>query len=70
MVAALWIIAVCEVIRIVQNTIQLGISFLSHKGTENVQKKFIENLVQTDKTFAKNFMNELEEYLASETNEK
>ncbi len=64
---ALWIIAVCEVIRIVQNTIQLGISFLSHKGTENVQKQFIENLVQTDENFARNFAKEIEEYIGSES---
>ena len=64
---ALNVIAVCMVIRVIQNTLQLVALFESKKATEKVQEQFIDNLVQTDETFAKNFADEIERRYSSES---
>lgn len=67
MTAALWIIAACMVIRVIQNSFQLVALFGSKRSTEKVQEQFIDNLVKTDKTFAKNFADEIERRYSSES---
>ena len=64
---ALTIIAACSVIRIVQNSIQLMAMYESHKATDKLQERFIDNLVQTDETFAKNFADEIERRYGSKS---
>ena len=64
---ALWIIAACMVIRVIQNSLQLVALFESKRATENVQERFIDNLVKTDETFAKNFADEIERRYGSES---
>ena len=64
---ALWIIAICQIIRTVQNSIQLSVLLLEHQGRKDVEKKFIDNLVKTDETFAKNFAAEIEKKFAEES---
>ncbi len=64
---ALNVIAACMVVRVIQNTLQLVALFESKRATENVQERFIDNLVQTDETFAKNFADEIERRYSSES---
>lgn len=64
---ALWIIAICELLRIAQNTLQLSMMLKEHEGRKEVEKKFIDNLVKTDETFAKNFAAEIEKKFAEES---
>ena len=61
MIVALWIIAVCEVIRIAQNTLQL-ISIKHDTGArENAYAEFINSLKQTDKEFVRRLLEEYED---------
>jgi hypothetical protein len=63
MKAALIVIAICSVVRIIQNQIQLTMLVASHKGTKNMQDEFIKSLTQTDREFAERFSKELMERL-------
>lgn len=55
------------VIRVIQNSFQLIALFESKRATENMQERFIDNLVKTDETFAKNFADEIERRYSSES---
>ena len=60
MTTALWIIAICEVIRIAQNTLQL-ISIKHDTGArDNAYAEFVKSLKQTDKEFVKRMLEEFE----------
>lgn len=60
MLIALWIIAVCEVIRMVQNAIQLH----AIHGEDGIRKKaydeYIKSLHASDREFVSNMLRELE----------
>ena len=57
---ALWIIAVCEVIRIAQNTIQLATIRQDTSARDNAYAEFVKSLKQTDKDFARQILEEFE----------
>lgn len=66
MKTAIWIIAICEVIRAAQNALQL-LSFRNEKGMrENAYSEFVKSLKSTDKEFVKNM---LEEFMNQEDRE-
>ena len=51
MKTAIWVIAICEVIRAAQNAIQL-LAMRSEKGMrENAYSEFVKSLKSTDKEF-------------------
>ena len=60
MLVAIWIIAVCEVIRAIQNAIQLA--YINHdKGNrENVYAEVVKSLKQTDGEFVEEVLKEFE----------
>ena len=58
MKTAIWIIAICEVIRAVQNALQLY-AMRSEKGMrENAYQEFVKSLKSTDKEFVKRMLEE------------
>lgn len=58
MKTAIWIIAICEVIRAAQNALQLR-ALRSEKGMrENAYSEFVKSLKSTDREFAKSLLNE------------
>ena len=60
MTTALWIIAICEIIRILQNSLQL-VSLIKNRGKrDNAYAEFVKSLKQTDKEFVRNLLNEFE----------
>lgn len=60
MIVALWIIAICELIRIIQNTIQLLAIKADAGARENAYAEFIKNLKADDKEFVRNMLTEFE----------
>ena len=61
MTIALWVIAICEVIRIIQNAIQL-LSIREGKAQrDNAYREFIKSLKATDKEIVKRLLEEFEE---------
>ena len=65
MKTAIWIIAICEVIRAAQNALQLR-AMWSEKGMrENAYQEFVKSLKSTDREFVKKmfeeFMNQEDE---------
>jgi len=62
---AVWIIAICSVVRITQNAIQLTMLLKDGKSRQNAYSEFVASLKMTDKQFVKRmleeFMNEEEE---------
>ena len=58
MKTAIWVIAICEVIRAVQNALQLR-AMRSEKGMrENAYSEFVKSLKSTDKEFVKKMLEE------------
>lgn len=49
MIVALWIIAVCEVIRAVQNMMQLTMVRKDTGARDNAYKEFVKSLKQTER---------------------
>lgn len=66
MAIAIWIIAICEVIRMLQNMIQIATIKHDSKGRENAYAEFVKSLKQTDKEFVRQM---LEEFERQENNE-
>ena len=60
MVVALWIIAVCEVIRMVQNAMQLMMVKLDSSARDNAYAEFVKSLKATDREFVKRMLEEFE----------
>lgn len=60
MTIALWIIAVCEVIRALQNMIQLVHVKKSEKREINAYNEFFKRMKQSDREFVKNMLEEYE----------
>lgn len=66
MKTAIWIIAICEIIRAVQNALQL-LGFKSEKRMrENAYQEFVKSLKSTDREFVKKM---LEEFMIQEDSE-
>lgn len=60
MKTAIWIIAVCEVIRAAQNMVQIMTIRHDTASRDNAYAEFIKSLKQTDKEFAKRMLEEFE----------
>lgn len=67
MTTAIWVIAICEVIRIVQNSLQLIRLYAKNNSLEDMQKnayqEFVKSLNKTDKQFVEELLEELKENL-------
>lgn len=59
MTIALWIIAVCEVVRAVQNAIQLRAIHHSNEAYDNACNEFVKSMKDTDKAFVRKLLEEL-----------
>jgi hypothetical protein len=61
MKTAIWIIAICEVIRAAQNALQL-LGFKNEKQMrENAYSEFVKSLKSTDREFVERMLKEFEE---------
>ena len=60
MVAALWIIAVCEIFRALQNFVQIEMVRRDLNARGNLYAEFIKSLKQDDREFVKRLLDEYE----------
>jgi len=60
MKTALWIIAICEVIRAAQNMVQIMTIKHDTKGRDNAYAEFVKNLKQSDREFVRRMLDEFE----------
>jgi hypothetical protein len=60
MTVALWIIAVCEVVRAVQNMVQISMAKHDVSNRDNAYAEFIKSLKQDDNEFVKRMLEEYE----------
>lgn len=51
MTIAIWIIAVCEVIRAIQNIVPIVVQVRNSKNQENAYSEFVKSLKKTDREF-------------------
>lgn len=58
MTVAVWIIAVCEVIRATQNMVQIVTIIHDTKNRDNAYSEFIKSLKSTDREFVKRMLEE------------
>lgn len=58
MIIALWIIAVCEVIRALQNIVPIVVQVRNSKSQENAYSEFIKSLKKSDKEFMADMIQE------------
>ena len=61
MVVAIWIIAICEVIRAVQNMIQLSAIKKDTSARDNAYSEFVKSLKLNDREFVKKMLQEFDE---------
>ena len=60
MTAALWIIAICEVIRAAQNALQIWTLKKETGMRKNAYQEFVKSLKESDKQFVKDLLEEFE----------
>lgn len=60
MKTAIWIIAICEVIRAAQNLLQLWMLKRDTGARDNAYAEFVKSLKQTDKEFVRQMLEEFE----------
>ena len=60
MTVALWIIAICEVIRAIQNAIQLHMLSRDRGARENAYSEFVKSLKNSDREFVRELLDEVE----------
>jgi hypothetical protein len=60
MTVALWIVAICEVIRSLQNMAQIMATKHDLSQRDNAYAEFIKSLKQDDKQFVRNLLEEFE----------
>ena len=60
MKTALWIIAICEAIRAVQNLLQLWMLKRDTSAMDNAYAEFVKSLKKTDKEFVRSLLEEFE----------
>jgi hypothetical protein len=58
MIIAIWIIAVCEVIRALQNIVPIVVQVRNSKSQENAYSEFIKCLKKSDKEFVADMIQE------------
>ena len=56
----LWIIALCEVVRIIQNAIQLRMLSRDRGARENAYSEFVRSLKNSDREFVRELLDEFE----------
>lgn len=61
MIIKIWIIAVCEIIRMMQNALQLKMLHHDTGARDNAYAEFIKSLKSTDKEFVERMLKEFEE---------
>ena len=61
MIVALWIIAVCEVIRAIQNMVQIMTIRHDTGARDNAYAEFVKSLKQTDREFVRRMLEEFQE---------
>lgn len=69
MTIAIWIIAICEVTRLIQNSMQLRHLWKSEKMSANAYGEFIRHLKQSDKEFVKEMLEQFEKEHSMEGDE-
>ena len=57
---ALWIIAICEVVRAAQNMVQIMTIKHDTKGRDNAYAEFVKSLKQSDREFVRRMLDEFE----------
>lgn len=60
MTIAIWIIAICEVIRAIQNFKQISMLHHDTKARDNAYSEFVKSLKATDKEFVRKTLEEFE----------
>jgi len=60
MIVAIWIIAICEVIRAIQNIVPIVVQVRNSKSQENVYSEFVKSLKKTDREFVDDLVKEWE----------
>lgn len=60
MKTALWIIAICEVIRAAQNMVQIMTIRHDTKGRDNAYAEFVKSLKATDREWVRRMLDEFE----------
>ena len=60
MKTALWVIALCEVIRAAQNMVQIMTIRHDTKGRDNAYAEFVKSLKQSDREFVRRMLDEFE----------
>jgi len=63
---AIWIIAICEVVRAVQNMIQLMAIRKDTSARDNAYAEFVKSLKMNDRQFVERMLKEFEEKEGSE----
>lgn len=62
MTVALWVIAACEIIRAIQNAIQLHMVRHDTSARDNAYAEFIKSLKSTDSEFVRRLLEEYEKH--------
>lgn len=57
---AIWVIAICEVVRILQNMAQLMMVHHDARARDNAYAEFVKSLKDTDEDFVENLLREFE----------
>ena len=57
----IWIIAACEIIRAIQNMVQIATIRHDTAGRDNAYAEFVKSLKQSDKEFVRRMLEEFEE---------
>lgn len=60
MTTAIWIIAICEIIRAAQNMVQIMTIRHDTKNRDNAYAEFVKSLKQTDREFVRRVLEEFE----------
>ena len=58
---AIWIIAICEVARVLQNTMQIKMLKADTGARENTYAEFVKSLKMTDREFVQRVLEEFEQ---------
>ena len=61
MKTALWIIAICELIRAAQNAVQIGMYVRDASARDNCYAEFVKSLKSSDREFVERLLKEFEE---------
>ena len=62
MIVAIWIIAICEAVRVVEATIQTAMLYKDRSTRENAYAEFVKSLKWSDRQYVKRILREFEEH--------